>query len=101
MQRGTKSNPADKAFIQNIQSRAVAVENQLYFEIGGEVYKGTNKNRLKNYTREYSVDITLVEHTETIEDHGNRIKDLETEAERLEATKADKCFAIAMSLVLG
>lgn len=96
----TESYPGNQADIRQIHVRALAVENQLYYENTGKVYIGTKGGRLREYTRANIADNNIADNTEDINTNTESIEALRERVVTLENTKADKCFAIAMGIVL-
>lgn len=100
MQKGTKSYPATEVELRNIHTRGIAIYNQLYYEVSGKVYIGTKEGRLKEYTRGNNADINIFNNQENINTNTIDIEVLKEKVVDLENTKASKCFAIAMGIVL-
>ena len=100
MLKGTESNKANQAYIRNIHTRGIAVKDRLYYQDDGGIYIGTAEGRLKEYSRGNAADNNIIDNSADIEINKANIATNTSEIESLKQTKADKCFAIAMSIAL-
>lgn len=99
----------DISEINKLHARNEAVSGQIYFS-ESKYYRGTDKGRLEDVTDTYLLSIGttanaagVASNEDTAENHEQRILALESDTEENRttlATKADKCYAIAMSIIL-
>jgi len=104
MSNFTRSNPGSYLQIRNIHTKAIAVPNKVYYGYGSDgtlrTYRGTHERRLKEETQLVNAETDISNNTTDIEKNEQKIIDHENRVTNLEAIKADKCFAIAMSIIL-
>ena len=100
----TEFNPGSRLEIRQIHNKSSAIEGKVYYgrAADGTVnkYRGTFEGRLKDETKLISTEGNTSDNKDRLDEVDQSILDLITEDERLESAKADKCFAIAMSIVL-
>ena len=100
----TQFSPGTIEQVIQIHRKSEAVDGKLYYGIDSNgvmhTYKGTHEGRLKEETdlvnNEVKADINIDDIDDSKELIDKNIEDI-TE---LEKNKADKCFVIAMSIVL-
>lgn len=97
-------SPGSYTEIRTIHSKGIAVPNKIYYGYGKDgtlrSYRGTHEGRLKEETTIIINEENINDNEEAIE--GNR-EIIDSNTERiieLEKNKADKCYALAMAIVL-
>jgi len=100
----TQSKPGTRLEIRQIHNKALAVEGKVYYGRATDnsihKYRGTFEGRLKDETDLIATEDNTTENTDRLDGVDESIKELTTEDARLESVKADKCFAVAMSIAL-
>lgn len=100
----TQTSPGSYQEIRTIHTKAKAIPNKLYYGYGQDglikTYRGTHEGRLKEET-----NLTIAEADIDINEGGIKSNkgEIDKNAEDIKALdkkKADKCFAIAMSIAL-
>ena len=104
----TQFNPGSVLEIRQIHNKAEAIENKVYWgrSADGSVhqYRGTHEGRLKDETELIQAEDDIKDNEKDISDNTDAINNHEDRITIIETTlpsKADKCFAIAMSIALG
>lgn len=95
--------------IAAIHARGQGVEDKIY-KTANATYHGTKFGRLTNITNALNIANTETtansnttkgtENATQIEENLSLIRDLQTQANSLEKVKSNKCYAIAMSIIL-
>ena len=100
----TKSSPGSYQQIRTIHTKAKAVPGKLYYGRGQDgkvkVYKGTHEGRLKEETDLVTAESDIDINDEGIKSNKGEIDKNAEDIKALDKKKADKCYAIAMSIVL-
>ena len=100
----TQSKPGSRLEIRQIHNKSLAIEGKIYYGRAADnsihKYRGTFEGRLKDETNLISTEDNTADNTDRLDNVDDSIKELTTEDARLESVKADKCFAIAMSIAL-
>lgn len=100
----TKFNPDTTNQIREIHNRSIAIKDKLYYEENdkGEiiVYRGTHEGRLREETNQVSTEESVNVNNSTITKLNNTVENHEIRITNIEANKADKCYSLAMSIIL-
>lgn len=109
----TKFSPGTYEQLRQIHNKGVAEDGKLYYGLAKVLrgaataqskvltYRGTHEGRLKEETDLISAESNIDTNTNILEKHDETLIDHNIRITSLELNKADKCFAIAMSIVLG
>lgn len=104
MSNFTQSRPGTYQEIRTIHSKGIAVPNQIYYGYGKDgtlrKYRGTHERRLKEEEALINAEVDIDINEEGIKSNKGEIDKNAEDIKALDEKKADKCFAIAMSIVL-
>jgi hypothetical protein len=102
--RFTQSNPGTRLEIRQIHNKRQAVENKVYWgkaEDGSiHKYRGTHEGRLKEEEALIQAEIDIDKNTTEIVSNDVELADHESRIADMEKNKADKCYALAMAIIL-
>lgn len=104
MSQFTQSNPGSYNEIRTLHSKGIAIPNRVYYGYGKDgtlkTYRGTHEGRLKEETNLIIAESDIDVNEEGIKNNKGEIDKNAEDIKALDKKKADKCFAIAMSIVL-
>jgi hypothetical protein len=99
----TRFDPGSILEIRQIHNKAEAIENKIYYGRAKDgsihIYRGTNEGRLKEETELINAENSIDVNIENIDINKEDISNIQIQVNKLEETKADKCQAIAWSIV--
>lgn len=100
----TQISPGSYQEIRTIHTKGIAVPNKVYYGYGQDgtikTYRGTHEGRLKEETALVTAEVDIDINDEGIKSNKGEIDKNAEDIKALDKKKADKCYAIAMSIVL-
>jgi hypothetical protein len=100
----TQFNPGTVLEIRQIHNKAQATENKIYWgrAADGSVhkYRGTHEGRLKDETELIQAEDDILVNDAGIKSNKGEIDNNAEDIKALDEKKADKCYALAMSIIL-
>lgn len=103
MSNFTQFDPGTILEIRQIHNKKEAINNKIYWGRDSEGiihrYRGTTDGRLKEETNLLNDEDNIRDNSENIEDNKDNISSNEERITNLEKTKADKCQALAWSII--
>ena len=98
------SNPGTEEQVRQVHNKAQALDGVKYYSIDKDnivhVYRGTHEGRLINATEIIIAEENIDDNSKEIEEIKEELSDHEERITNLEENKADKCYAIAVSVAL-